>query len=144
MALQLRCECVRGDVTLAKDDDGSHDLAALRIGGTDDRNLGNRWVLTEHRLDLERADAVTRRDDDVVRPALEVEVAVVVDPDPVTGAPLADRWLLARVAEEKRRHRRWVDDQPAVFCDITADAGERGAYRDWPQLYAYVVGANRL
>jgi len=92
-------------------------------------------VRDERRLDLERADPVARRDDDVVRAALEVQEAVVVARDAVARAPRAARRGLAGVAEKERRHGRRIDDELAVI-DRQADAGQRASHRARPDLLA--------
>ena len=79
------------------------------IGARHDRRLDDRRVLEQRALDLERADAVAGRDDDVVGAADEPEVAVLVAARAVAGqVPLAAparRGLLGvlPVLEEERR-----------------------------------------
>ena len=76
--LQLARERVRALVPGREDDERLDDARALGIGLADDGRLGHRRMLDERRLDLERADAVRGRDDDVVGAADEPEVAVLV------------------------------------------------------------------
>src|SRR5438093_6905717 len=61
-----------------------HDLAPQRIRLADDRRLRNGGMSQDRRLHLERADAVARALDDVVRAALEPEVAVGIAAAEVT------------------------------------------------------------
>ena len=65
--------------------DRGHDLAPLRIGHADDRDLGDRRVLAEHLLDLGRRDRLAAGADHVARPADDREVAVVVDRAEIAG-----------------------------------------------------------
>ena len=76
----------------ARHDVGLDDVAAFLVGLGNDGPLGDRGVFAQRRLDLEGADAVARRDDDVVGAALEPEVTVLVAVADVAGEiPLAVR-----------------------------------------------------
>ena len=83
-------------------DEGLDHLADHRVGLADDAGLGDRRVLHQHALDLERADQVAGRLDDVVGAADEPEVAVGVAPRqvagqvPAAGEALAVALLLVR------------------------------------------------
>jgi hypothetical protein len=66
-------------------DERLHDLADDRVGLADDAGLGDRGVLDERALHLERADEVAGGLDDVVGPADEPEVAVRVAPGEVAA-----------------------------------------------------------
>ena len=72
-------------MALREDDVGLHDLAAQSVRPADHRGLRHRRVLEQRALHLERADPVARRGDDVVRPAHEPEVAVLVPRGGVAG-----------------------------------------------------------
>ena len=80
----LTCSCSSaassplGLVPLAEHDERLDELAAIRVGHADDGALGDRRMLEERALDLERADAVGRGEDHVVRSADEPEVALLV------------------------------------------------------------------
>src|ERR1700754_1142599 len=78
VVLELVAEGVGGGGRVAEDDNGADDGAAFVVGGGDGGGLGDGWMRHEGGLDLEGADAVAARDDDVVGAALEEEVAVVV------------------------------------------------------------------
>jgi hypothetical protein len=73
-----------GLVSHLEDDERADHFAAKRIGPARDGGLGDRGMLEESRLDLDRADSVVRDLDDLVRPADEPDVAVLVD---VRGVP---------------------------------------------------------
>ena len=76
VVLQLGRQLVAGRESVPEHDHRADDRAALVVGRGDDRRLGDRLVRDERRLDLERADPVAGRDDQVVGAALEVQVAV--------------------------------------------------------------------
>ena len=93
-------------------DERLHDLAGDRVGLADHAGLGDRRVLHQRALDLERADQVAGRLDDVVAPPDEPEVAVgvaageVAGEVPAAGEALAVALLLVEVAAEHRRPAR--------------------------------------
>ena len=76
------------------------DLAGDRVGHADDAGLGDGGVLHQHALDLERADQVAGRLDDVVAAADEPEVAVLVARarSPVRYQPPAKQLAVALVS----------------------------------------------
>src|SRR5215217_6581998 len=126
--LQLAHQFLRRRVVLAQHDDRAHDAAALLVGRCHHGRLGDRGVIREHGLDLERADPVAGRDDHVVRPTLEVQEAVVVGVDAVAGVPRTAGRLVAEVAKEERRVGRRLQHELAVD-DVERDAGQRPAHR---------------
>src|SRR5436309_1817231 len=76
--LEVEDEAVTGFVARPEDDERLHDLPAVGVRLADDRALGDRLVLEQRALDLERPDPVGGREDDVVRAAGEPQVAVLV------------------------------------------------------------------
>src|SRR5215212_3458731 len=113
--LDLARERVAWLVSLAQDDDRTHDAAPFLVGMGDDRRLGYGGVLDDRRLDLERPDAVAGGDDHVVGAALEVQVAVIVPADAVARMPRAGWRRSAEVAAEERRHGGRVEQELAVL-----------------------------
>src|SRR3954449_7908514 len=89
--LDLVDELVRALLALGEHDEGLDDVPAALVGRGDRGRLRHAGVLEQDGLDLERADPVARRDDDVVGPALVPDVAVLVDAPagPGWGAPPA-------------------------------------------------------
>src|SRR6056297_3046296 len=83
--LQLVGQLVAPLVPVREDDVSLDDVAPLVVRAGDRRGLGDRFVADQRVLDLERTDSVARRDDDVVRAALEEEVALLVHPGEVAG-----------------------------------------------------------
>ena len=71
-------------------------MAEPLVGRADDRDLAHAGMAREHVLDLERVDVLAARDDHVVEPAVEPEVAVLVEPADVAGVvpAVADRLLV--------------------------------------------------
>ena len=67
------------------DDERDDALAPAVVGRADDRDLAHARVAREHVLDLERVDVLAARDDHVVDPADDPEVAVLVEPAEVAG-----------------------------------------------------------
>ena len=91
-------------------DEGLHDLAGDRIGHADHAGLGDRRMLHQRALDLERADQVTGRLDHVVGAADEPEVAVgvahreIAGQIPAVGEALRDSVrVFVEIAAEHRR-----------------------------------------
>ncbi len=111
-------------------------------------------VRDERRLDLERADPVARRDDQVVGAPLEVQVAVVVGADAVAGPPrpvgrraacrrgsrrrTSDRWPGRRA---RARHPRRGDRRPAGAAPSTPAGPARR--RDCPSAGRSRSGRSR-
>ncbi len=62
----------------AQDDEGHDGLAGGRVGGADDGRLGHLRVRDQRRLDLGRGDVVAGDEHDVVDPAEQPQVAVLV------------------------------------------------------------------
>src|SRR5215471_6885105 len=80
----------RRRVSGAQDHEGLDDLSSERVGNADRRGLGNRRVIQDGALDLERPDAVARTLDYVIGATLEPEVAVRISPSEITdGHPAA-------------------------------------------------------
>ena len=135
--LELGDERRAGHEPVAEDDDRPDHRAALVVGRGDDRRLGHGGVRDQRRLDFERSDPVPGGDDHVVGPPLEVQVAVVVLPDPVAGAPGAAggcRRAVEIADEESGIAVRVSQHQLAVFR-AQVDAGQRTTHR---------AGADRL
>src|SRR5262245_24343603 len=88
-----------------QNDERFDDLAPQRVRLTDDGGLRDRRMTEDGALHLERADAVSRTLDHVVRSALEPEVTVSVTPrqvangHPAAAEKTARAWLIAPVAE---------------------------------------------
>src|SRR5207247_11255272 len=78
--LELAHERVAREMAGPQDDEGLHELAAHRVGTRHDRRFDHRRVLEQRALHLERADAIPRRDDDVVSAADEPELAADIAP----------------------------------------------------------------
>src|SRR5205085_6585834 len=76
--LDLGRELVGGRVTTSGDDERLDDIAAELVGRRDRGRFLDARMLEADGLDLERADAVARRDDHVVGAALVPDVAVLV------------------------------------------------------------------
>ena len=81
------------------------DLPGDRVGHADHARLGDRRVLEQRALDLERPDQVAGRLDDVVAAPDEPEVAVVVAAREVAGAGTSRRRSSARSARARRGSR---------------------------------------
>jgi hypothetical protein len=97
----------------AQDDEGAHGLTGGLVVGADDRGLGDRRVRDQRRLDLGRRQAVAGDVHDVVDPAEQPDVAVLVVLGAVAGevvlrAEAAPVGLLValRVAPDAAQHRR--------------------------------------
>ena len=75
----------RGGRVRCRDDDRVHGLAPGRIWPADDRDVGHRRMLREHRLDLGRVDVLPAADDHVLGPVQDVEVAVSGQAGDVAG-----------------------------------------------------------
>src|SRR4029077_13303250 len=67
-------------VGAARDDPRQRDVTAALVGDADDRGLADLRMRQERLLDLEGAERPARRDDDVVRAAAVVNVALGVHP----------------------------------------------------------------
>ena len=77
------CSCssaAQRGVGVARDDPRQRDLAAPLVGHADHRGLAHLGMGEQRLLDLERAERPARRDDDVVRAAAVVDVALGVHP----------------------------------------------------------------
>ena len=61
-------------------------LAPFLVGHADDGDLHDRGMLGEYPLDLDRVDVLATRDDHVLEPVLDEDVAAVVDAADVAGA----------------------------------------------------------
>ena len=77
-AEQFQAQCVARLVAGFERDEGLDELADQRVGLADHAGLGDRGMLHQRALDLERADHVAGGLDDVVGAADEPEVAVGV------------------------------------------------------------------
>src|ERR1700728_558559 len=71
--------------------DGLHGLSPLRAGHADDRNVGDVWVRHQDVLNLGRVHVLTARDDHVLDPVVDEEIAVGVDESGITGPEPAGR-----------------------------------------------------
>src|SRR5207248_6164801 len=67
------------------DDEGGQVLTQHLVGHADYRRLENGSVLEEGVLDIGGVDVVAAPDDDLLRPADDVEIAVLVEPAEITG-----------------------------------------------------------
>src|SRR3970282_2313467 len=77
-----------------------HLLTPLHARHADNGRLVHRRVLLQHRLDLPRRDVLAAADDQVLRPAGDVDVAVVVHPADVAGVePAAAHRLVSLVVQ---------------------------------------------
>ena len=134
-------------------------LTTSRLMGSgldDDGRFGHGGVLEQGRLDLERADQVAGRVDDVVVAAGEPEVAVGVELGPVAGdVPVVAELLLeglfvVPVGPHARRPVELEGDQADLAVgrvglvldrveDGPGDAGEGLAHRARPDLHPRVV-----
>ena len=109
-------------MALAEHDERLHDLAAIDVGLPDDGALGDRGVLEQRALDLERADAVYGAEDHVVGAPDEPEVPVLVARRSIAReVPVVpeDRGRLLwgiPVADEERR-------RAAAEREVSLDAG---------------------
>src|SRR5579863_609959 len=88
-AEKLEGRVARGFRSGCQRDVGLRDAEPELVGRGYDRRLGDEGVLDQHALDLERADLVVRRLEDVVGPADERDVAVVVSPRHVAAVVVA-------------------------------------------------------
>ena len=98
--------------SLAQGHEGDDRLARRGVGRADDRRLGDARVVDEGGLDLGRRDAVARDVHDVVDPAEQPQVPVLVELGPVAGevaalesAPVGLLVALG-VAVDPAQHRR--------------------------------------
>ena len=123
-------------------DERAHALTRARIGCRDHRDVGDRRVLVQRVLDLERGDVLRVADDDVLDAAGDGHVAVGVDDPEVAGAEPAlvvERGGVERrvdVAEEALRTAQpelallaGRTDPAVVGHDADLDAGDRGSGR---------------
>ena len=158
MVLELDGQRLGAFVAGGADDEGGDELGAFGVVLADDGRLGHGGVFDEGALDLEGADAVGRRGDDVVVAALEPEVAVGVAPRLVTGGvpavaeALRGRLGVAVVAvKEADGTLRLVADgdvadavvgRPAAVLveDLDVVAGYRLAHRARAHRHRAVVG----
>src|SRR6185436_20192802 len=96
-----------------------HDLAAIEVGHADDGALGDRWMLEERALDLERADAVRGGDDHVVRAPDEPEVPVRVARRPIARevpvVPEDRGGLVGRLPVAGEQRRRAADQSEVTL-----------------------------
>ena len=90
----------------AQDDERDDGLAGRRVGGADHRRLGDRRVRDQRRLDLGGRDAVAGDVHDVVDPAEQPQVAVVVLLRAVAGEVAARRSATSRSPCSARRRPR--------------------------------------
>ncbi len=108
-------------------DEGDDRLAGHRVGARGDGRLGDVLVVDERALDLDRRDAVAGDVHDVVDPAEQPEVAVLVDPRAVAGevdvAVLRPVGLAVAlvVAVDAAQHRRPGPAQDEVAAAAGAD-----------------------
>ena len=84
------------------DDHRGHDLAPLRVGDADDRDLGDGRVRGEHRFDLGRRDRLAAGADHVAGAADDRQVALVVERAEIAGVVPA----VAQRLGGRRRDRR--------------------------------------
>src|SRR4051794_18551750 len=158
--LDLVDELVRALLALGEHDEGLDDVPTALVGRGDRGRLRHAGVLEQDRLDLERADPVARRDDDVVGPALVPDVAVLVDARGVLGVePLAAEGLprgllVVPVAEGvvRVRARAQADLAPlplgqgllVLVEDLHVPARHRLAHGALADLHERVVGDERI
>ena len=120
--LELGGEAVGRLLPRAEDDERLHDLAAVEVGHADDGALGDRRMLEERALDLERADAIRRRDDHVVRAPDEPEVPVRVARRSIARevpvVPEDRGGLVGRLPVAGEERRRTADQR-----EVSLDAG---------------------
>ena len=115
------------------------------VVGADDGRLGHRRVVDQRRLDLGGRDAVARDVHDVVDPAEQPEVAVVVELGAVAGEvpalePAPVRLLVAlRVAVDAAQHRR-----PRAGEREVAAADRRPAGRSSSTTSAAMPGSGKV
>ena len=90
-------------------DERDADLAPALVGHADDRGVGDRRVLVQHGLDLGRVDVLAAGDDQLLQPAADPVVALVVALGDVAGQQPAvaergrGRLVVAPVAGEDVR-----------------------------------------
>ena len=122
MLLELGGEAVGRLLPRAQDDERLHDLAAVEVGHADDGALGDRRMLEERALDLERADAIRRRDDHVVcapdEPEVPVRVARRSIAREVPVVPEDRGGLVGRLPVAGEERRRTADER-----EVSLDAG---------------------
>ena len=121
-------------MTGPQDDERLDDLAAVEIGDADDCALGDRGMLEQRALHLERADPVRGRDDHVVGAADEPQVPVLVAHRPVAGEvpAVAECGLgLLGGVPVAREQGRWTPDEGEVALDAgRADVARLVDHRD--------------
>src|ERR1700754_3946588 len=66
-------------------DNGFHRFTPLLVGHADDGDLGDRGMLGQYPLDLDRVDVLAAGDDHVLEPVLDEDVAALIDPADVTA-----------------------------------------------------------
>src|SRR4051812_26572745 len=148
--LQLGGELVGAVDVVLQHDHGAHDGAALGVWRGDGCSFRDRRMRDQSALDFEGADAVSRRENDVVVARVEPDVTVFVLCDEVARAPpLAAVIVLVElgrrevagisVAAEERRNGGGVDPEFAVD-DLDLDAGHRATHR---ARLDYIHWANR-
>ena len=129
MLLELGGEAVGRLLPRTEDDERLHDLAAVEVRDPDDGALGDRGMLEEGALDLERADAIRGRDDHVVRAPHEPEVAVLVALRPIARqVPVVpeDRvGLVGRLPVAGEEGRRAADQREVALDSWRADLARR-------------------
>src|SRR6266540_5171486 len=104
--------------------DRAHDLAPLRVGQADDRDLADPRVRDERRLDLARRHRLAAGPDDVARPALDRQVALVVEGAEVAGVvPAVAQRLGGRVGlVEVAVHEQLAADADLAVLELHVDA----------------------
>ena len=125
------------DITRPEDCDALADLAVSRFGGldslcncaaldvgkTDDRDVGDLRVRVEDPLDLLRRDVLALPDDDVLQPAADDEVTVGVETAQVAGAE-------EPVGVERVRVERGVDVALEELRPADADLADVTRFED--------------
>ena len=122
-------ELLRGDLAL-DDDVGDDAVAEPVVGRADDRDLPDGRVARDDVLDLERVHVLAAGDDHVVEPAVEPEVAVLVEPPDVAGVvPAVANLLLVRIrpvpVAGERLIRGHVAEDLAVLAEPQARVQRR-------------------
>src|SRR5579872_4759240 len=95
---------------IAQHDHGAHHRSPLLVRRSYDRRLGDCAVRHKRGLDLEWADPVPGRDDQIIGASFEVEIAVLVLPYPVAGVPCVIFWrgVSAEVTDKEGRIGRGI------------------------------------
>src|SRR5581483_1157611 len=138
--LNIRGERIRWLAIALEHDERLDDLGTDGIGLADCGRQRHRRMTDEAILDLARADAITRRGDDVVITANEIDVTVLVDASLIAGDhPVADEFLARRlrplpVFQEHHRvgplHRNLPDLAEAHRIALAIDDADHVA-RHW-------------